>query len=188
MQKASASARGLKCLFRDKRGVSAIEFALLLPIFLVLFGATLDLGEGLMVKRRIQQIASTTSDIVAQESSWTSSSLTILLTGTASILEPFSSTALTIQVNVINISSSKTGTISWSYGYNTASLAGGTSSPVAIPTTIAESGIQLVSVTAQYDMTTAFTSLLSAITGVSSYHFHSSEIARPRVGDTVVLQ
>lgn len=175
----------LKALLGNRQGVSTIEFALLLPILLILFAATLDLGEGLLVKRRIQQIASTTSDIVAQESSWTSASMSTLIAGSSSILEPFSATGLKVRVSVVTVSSSLTAKVAWSYGYQTDALKAGDAAPVTIPTTIAESGVQLVITTAEYDMATVFTSLLSKITGVSSYHYFASEIARPRVGDSI---
>lgn len=175
----------LRHCLRDRSGVSAIEFTLILPILVVLFAATLDLGEGLLVKRRVQQIAATTADIVAQESSWTNSALTTLVTGAASILEPYSGSELKVRVSVVNVSSTLTAKVAWSYGYQTDALKAGDAAPVNIPASIAESGVQLVITTAEYDMTTVFTSLLSSVTGVSSYHYFSSEIARPRVGDSV---
>lgn len=175
----------LKTLLRDRAGVSSIEFTLLLPVMVMLFAATLDLGEGLLVKRRVQQIAASASDIVAQEGSWTASSMATLVAGTASILEPFSSTGLTIRVSVVNVGSALDATVAWSYGYQATALKAGAASPVTIPSAIAKSGVQLVVATAEYDMTTVFTSLLSSVTGITSYHYAASEIARPRVGDAI---
>ncbi len=176
---------GLRKLLANREGVSAIEFALLLPVLVLLFAGTVDLGEGLLVKRRVQQIAATTSDIVAQESSWTNASLATLTAGAASILEPYSSTGLKIRVSVLNVSSSLNATVAWSYGYQTTALSSGAASPVTIPTTIADSGVQLVVTTVEYDMTTGFTSLLSSVSGMGAYHFAVSEIARPRIGNSI---
>lgn len=176
---------GVRRLLANREGVSGIEFALLLPVMVLLFAGTVDLGEGLMVKRRVQQIAATTSDIMAQESSWTNASLATLTAGAASILEPYTSTGLKIRVSVLNVSSSLKATVAWSYGYQTTALSAGSASPVTIPTTIAESGVQLVVTTVDYDMTTGFTSLLSSVSGMGSYHYAVSEIARPRIGDSI---
>lgn len=169
----------------DQRGVSGIEFALILPLIILLFAATLDLGEALMVSRRLDQISATTSDIVTQESSWSTSAVETLVEGAVSILAPFDTTSLEVTVSVLNVSATGAATVAWSYGYQTEARAIGTSSPVDIPASIAESGVQLVVTTVEYDMTTTFTALLSEFTGLDSYHLTSSAISRPRIGNTV---
>lgn len=181
----NGGARLLARLAADRRGISGIEFALILPLIIVLFAATLDLGEGLMVSRRLDQISATISDIMTQESSWSTSAVETLVEGAVSILEPFNTDTVEITVSVLNVSSSGTATVAWSYGYHTAALTSGAASPVDIPANIAESGVQLVVTTVEHDITTTFTALLSEITGLDSYHLTSSAISRPRVGDTV---
>lgn len=180
--------RLLARLAADRRGISGIEFALILPLIIVLFAATLDLGEGLMVSRRLDQISATTSDILTQESSWSTSAVETLVEGAVSILEPFDTAALKITVSVLNVSATGTATVAWSYGYQTDARATGSASPVDIPANIAESGVQLVVTTVEHDITTIFTALLSEITGLDSYHLTSSAISRPRVGNTVSKQ
>lgn len=174
-------------LMSDRSGISGLEFALLLPLIIALFAATLDLGEALMVNRRLNQIATTTSDITSQEPTWTASSIQTLVEGTSSMLTPFDATALKVQVSVLNVSSTGTATVAWSYGYHTAALSKGAASPVAIPATIAESGVQMVVTVVDYNLTTVFTSLLSKVTGLESYHLGSTALSRPRVGNAVEL-
>lgn len=170
---------------RDRSGLSGLEFAILLPLIVMLFAATLDLGEALMVNRRVNQIATTTSDIVTQESGWSNQQLKTLLDGSTSILEPFVAEPATVLVSVLDIDSKGHATVNWSYGYNTTALAAGAQSPVDIPSTIKEPGVQIVVTVVNFEMTTTFTALLSKVTGLDSYQLSSNAFARPRVGDTV---
>lgn len=172
-------------LFKDRSGLSGLEFAILLPVIVMLFAATLDLGEALMVNRRVNQIATTTSDIVTQESAWSNQQLKTLLDGATSILEPFVANPATVLVSVLDIDAKGQATVNWSYGYNTAALGAGAQSPVDIPSTIKQPGVQIVVTVVKFEMTTTFTSLLSKVTGLDSYRLSSNAFARPRVGDTV---
>lgn len=169
----------------DRSGLSGLEFALILPVIVMLFAATLDLGEALMVNRRVNQIATATSDILTQESAWSNQQLKTLLDGSTSILEPFTAEPVTVLVSVLDVDGTGQATVNWSYGYNTAALAAGAQPPVDIPSTVKQSGVQLVVTVVEFEMTTTFTSLLSKVTGLDSYHLSSNAFARPRVGDTV---
>ncbi|MGV8939761.1 MAG: TadE/TadG family type IV pilus assembly protein [Allorhizobium sp.] len=175
----------LKAIGGDKTGVSGIEFALILPIMIALFAATVDLGQGLMVSRKVDQIASTVSDLVSRKSSWTSSQLEVMATGAASIVLPFSATTLKIQISLVDVASTGTKLVNWSYGYKTTAAASGAASPVTIPATIAQSGVQMVVSRVTYSLETPFASMLSSITGVSIYNFDSHALSRPRVGDKI---
>ena len=53
-------------LRRDKSGVAAIEFAMIVPIMVMLFFGTVEFSQALTVDRRVAQIASTMADLVAQ--------------------------------------------------------------------------------------------------------------------------
>lgn len=177
-----------KRLKSDKKGVSAIEFALIFPILVVLLAGATDLGQALMVHRKMNEIVGTTADLVSQESSWTTSKLDAILEGTASIILPFDTDDLTITVSVIDIDASNTATVNWSRAYNTDALEAGDASPVNIPADIVESGVQMVIATATYSLTTPFASLMQSITGDSSYEYDRFSMVRPRTGDTITLE
>ena len=174
-------------LFGDRKGLSGVEFALILPIIITILAASEDLGQALMVDRRMNQIAATASDIVSQQSSWAGTSLDGILTGTATIIQPFSTSNLTILVAVVNVDSSLNATVSWSRGYNTTALTAGAASPVTLSSTILQSGVQMVVSKTTYSLTTPFAAFLKPITGLSSYTYTRYGINRPRVSDTIAL-
>ncbi|NKM22431.1 pilus assembly protein [Rhizobium laguerreae] len=179
---------GLRGCLRDKRGQSGIEFALLLPLMLLLIAATIDLGQALMIRRKINQIAAITGDIVSQEDSWVSSDVTTVLKGGASTLSPFDATDLKIVVSVLDIDAVGNGKVNWSRGFQTEALAAGTAWPQPIPVSVVESGVQMVVTRVDYNVKSALTGLLTALTGIEIYSFTGTSIARPRVGDSVKVK
>ena len=184
------SARIRVCLAklgRDRRGISAIEFALILPLVLVLLAGTVDVGQALMVDRRMDQIAGTVADLASQQSSWTTSKLDAIITGTASIIEPFGTTNLTIVVAAISIDSSNNQTVAWSRAYKTTAWTAGAKSPVTLSTSVVTSGVQMIVARTTYTVQTPFSSFLRPITGSLSYSFTRTMMSRPRNSDTITL-
>ena len=53
-------------LANDGRGVAAIEFAMIVPIMLVLFFGTVEFSSGVAVDRKVTLMARTFSDLVSQ--------------------------------------------------------------------------------------------------------------------------
>lgn len=177
----------LRRLAGDRGGISAIEFALILPIILALMAASEDFGQALMVDRRMSQIAATTSDIAAEQSSWTTSNLDAILSGTSTIIQPFPSGTLTIVVAALNVDASLNTTVAWSRGYNTSAWVVGTVPPVTVSKAILQSGVQMVVAQATYSLKTPFASLLQPVTRVSSYSYTRKGINRPRVSNSITL-
>lgn len=173
---------------RDRRGQSGIEFALLLPLMAILLAGTMDLGMGLMIKRKVNQIASSTSDIITQEDVWSSSGVMSVLNGGASALYPFDTTNLKIVVNVLNFDEDGKATVSWSKGFQDGGLVNGSAWTDPIPEQVIETDVQLVATRVEYNARSALTGLLAALTGIETYSFSGSAIARPRVSNRVKMQ
>jgi Flp pilus assembly protein TadG len=51
---------------RERRGVAAIEFAMIVPIMLAMFIGAVGLGQAITVDRRVTQVANSTADLVAR--------------------------------------------------------------------------------------------------------------------------
>lgn len=172
---------------KDRSGVSAIEFVLIFPILVALLAGTVDFGQALMVSRKMNQIVSTLGDMIAQKSAWTTSEANAIITGTTTIILPFSTTNLKIKLAVVDVASDLSTKVNWGLAYQDTAPAKNGASPVTVPTTIAQSGVQLVTVVATYQLTTPFSSLLRPVTGVTSYNYSKTYIMRPRVKDTITL-
>ena len=50
----------------DERGVSAVEFALLLPLMVTLYLGGVEVSQGLTIDRKVTLVARTVADLAAQ--------------------------------------------------------------------------------------------------------------------------
>ena len=64
---------------RDKRGVSAVEFAMLLPLMVTLYLGGVEVSQAIAVDRKVTLIARTLGDLVAQATSVTQRDMTNIL-------------------------------------------------------------------------------------------------------------
>ncbi|WP_028752174.1 TadE/TadG family type IV pilus assembly protein [Rhizobium leucaenae] len=178
----------IQYLVRDRSGASGVEFALVLPLLVVLLFGAIDLGHALTVSRKMDEIASTTGDMISQQGTWTKADVAKLLTGASFILQPYDTTGLTITVSVNDISSAGSATVNWSAALNTTALTSGTASTITIPSQIQETGVQVVLTRVQYTLTTPVSAFFASITGTNGYTFDRHFFNRPRVGDTITYK
>jgi Flp pilus assembly protein TadG len=79
----------LRKLWRDKSGVAAIEFALLLPMLVALLIGSLEVTFKIWSTQKAEKLAVTLSDVVAQSTAVTKSDLTKLAGAVDKIMDPF---------------------------------------------------------------------------------------------------
>jgi len=71
----------------DRKGLAAIEFALLAPIMVFLFFATVEGSDALSTSRRVSLAVNTVTDLVAQETEIQTSALNDLFVGMGEVIE-----------------------------------------------------------------------------------------------------
>jgi Flp pilus assembly protein TadG len=108
----------LRRFFRDRRGISAVEFALLLPVMLTLFLGGTEVTQGITVKRKTTIVTRSLGDLVAQETSITNAEMTSIFQATAAIVAPFSSVNLKVIISSISIDGENVAKIVWSDATN----------------------------------------------------------------------
>jgi Flp pilus assembly protein TadG len=105
---------------RDRRGVAAIEFALIVPIMSAMFFGAVELSLVITVDRRVTRVASSTADLVARaEKQISHTEIGDIMKVGGYILEPYSQTPLEITLrNVTSTPANATTTKqSWSCTY-----------------------------------------------------------------------
>jgi Flp pilus assembly protein TadG len=105
---------------RDARAVSAVEFALILPIMVTLFLGGTELSQAISVKRKAVQVNRTVADLAAQDSQITSTEMGAIFGASTAVVAPFSSTNLKIVVSQLFIDQNGTAKVKWSDAYQTA--------------------------------------------------------------------
>ena len=108
----------------DQRAVAVVEFALIIPVLLVLYLGSIEASSLITVDRRVNVISGTVGDLVAR---WDpedganpipSATLDDYFNASESIIFPYSTTGLTQVVTVIEVAANGTTKVLWSCGYN----------------------------------------------------------------------
>jgi Flp pilus assembly protein TadG len=68
MTRQTRTPRRLSGFWRDRRGVSAVEFAFIAPVLIIMYCGLAELTQAMMAQRRLSNIASAIGDLVAQSS------------------------------------------------------------------------------------------------------------------------
>ena len=97
------SSRWLR-LRADRRGVAAVEFALILPLMLLLYLGTAELTQGVMASRKTTLVSRALSDLVAQlaaGSTMTDAQATNVFNAATAIMTPFSTSTLKMTITSV---------------------------------------------------------------------------------------
>jgi Flp pilus assembly protein TadG len=102
-------------LVQDCRGVAATEFAMILPIMLVLFFGTVEVGSLIAIQRKLVLVAHAVSDLTSQSlDSINSAGMQNVFAASGAIMLPYSLTPLTATVSEVFIDNNKIAKIQWS--------------------------------------------------------------------------
>ena len=142
---------------RDKKGIAAVEFALIVPILLLLFIGTLEISLAVAVDRKVSRISSSVADLVAQDSDYTLDSLDKLTDIATRIMVPYQDT---VKISVVGVEIDENGVakVGWSFARNGGEKpAQGSIYPIPEPIRIADT--HLVSTKVSTDHAPAFSFL-----------------------------
>jgi Flp pilus assembly protein TadG len=98
----------------DQRGVSAVEFALLLPLMVTLYLGTSEISQGISVGRKVTLTARTVADLVSQVSSINNSGMSDVLNSSSSVMVPYTTNPLKVTVSCVSIDANGKATVTWS--------------------------------------------------------------------------
>src|SRR4249920_3073410 len=103
---------------RDRRGVSAVEFAMLLPLMMTLYLGSVEISQGVGIDRKVTLTTRTVADLASQVSSISSTDMTNMLNASASVIQPYDSSKLKVTVSAVTIDGSGNAKIAWSCTLN----------------------------------------------------------------------
>jgi Flp pilus assembly protein TadG len=168
---------------RGERGVISVEFALVLPVLIILFIGLVEFTEAFTIDRKLSNVASTVSDLVSQEASVTSASLNDVMQVANEIMKPYSAAPMSLVI--VNVQANNDGdkTVAWSHPPG--SYTDG-ETYTSLPETETETGLidpnaSLIVVEAVYN----FTPTISRFLG--SFQISENAYFRPRMGQTAKI-
>lgn len=101
----------------DTSGLAAVEFALIVPLMLVMFFGTIEVSSGVAVDRKITMVAQTLSDLTSRYTSVNDTDMSNFQAIGDAMLTPYSSTPLKATITQIYIDpSSGVARAQWSKG------------------------------------------------------------------------
>jgi Flp pilus assembly protein TadG len=107
--------RSARDLARDRSAIAATEFAVIVPIMLVMFFGTVEFSSAVAVDRKVTLVARTLSDLTSQAlNSVTDNYLQNVFTASIAITTPYSATPTKAQISEIYVDSTKVAKIQWS--------------------------------------------------------------------------
>jgi len=179
----SLSAGIVRCaerLRRDRRGVSAVEFAILLPVMVTLFLGSVEATQGIAANRKIELTAHTLADLATQYTDITDLDMANILAAGSAILAPYPTGGLQEVVSEIAINDQGVGTVVWSSTLGGAALTVGTT--VSVPSALAVPNSYLVLAQVKYSYNPTYGYVMTGAITLSDQSFmrprESASIAR----------
>lgn len=151
----TALSRLLKRFFRDKRAVGAVEFALIVPVLLLIYLGSTDLADGLDVNKKVSRSASSLADLVTRQISVKATDIDDMFAIGSTSLLPYRRTSPKIRVTAIKVTKAQSSstfsvTVDWSRA-NVANFAALAGSKTDLPEALVASDAYFIKVDVELD-------------------------------------
>jgi len=173
--------RPLRRFLRDKRGVSAVEFAMLLPLMITLYLGGVEVSQAIAIDRKVTLVARSLGDLVAQATNVTTADMSNILAAATSVVAPYTDTKLKVTVSSVKIDAQGVAKVTWSDTKNGTAKTVGT--VVTLPAALNVASTYLIWAETQY----AYTPTIGyVITGTMT--LKDQIYMRPRLSDCVLRE
>lgn len=161
----------LKRFGKDRKGLAAVEFALIAPVMVLIFYGATELSSALDCNARVGRVSATVADLVAQSTSVSTTDTTNVFGAANAILYPFASSNAKIVVTSLVSDANNKVTVGWSEAQNTPKR---TTVPANIPASILPANSSLIYAEVTYRFTPAASFFLGTVDLKSTF------FAKPR--------
>lgn len=170
--------RRIRRFIEDRRGVSAVEFAMLLPLMVTLYLGGVEISQGVSIDRKVTLTTRTIADLASQVSSINNASMTNMLNAAAAVMSPYPIGNLKLTITCVTIDSQGTAKVAWSDTLNGSARAVG--STVTIPTALKVPNTSLIWSESAYTYQPTIGYVVTGALNLSDQIY-----MRPRLSDTV---
>jgi Flp pilus assembly protein TadG len=161
---------------RDQNGLSAVEFALLAPVMILLYFGMVELCQAYMAHKRMSHVASMVADMTARAETVNQNSLGETFNIGGQIMQPFSAAPLAMRVSSVTRGDDGVVRVNWSYGRGLSPISG----ERTVPDGLIDNKQSLIVSEAVYDYDSPINRFLPGITKMSRTFY-----LRPRSVETV---
>lgn len=137
---------------KDRRGVAAVEFAMIVPLMLMMFMGAVEFSQAITVDRRVSQVAGSTADLVARAKTISTSEMTGIMQVVEELIKPYDHTLL--KMTVLNVAASPTDAtdtkVCWAYSHNGGTASYSKNDPYSLPSGIVAAGDSVIVTEVRY--------------------------------------
>jgi len=128
MTATSSMTRMIRRFGRDRRGVSAVEFAFIAPVMIGLYLGCVEISDGVAVDRKVSLVAGALANLTASCGSSNANSgscannilsateMNNILAASSAIIAPYNASNLTMTVSCLSVDANQNVTMKWSTG------------------------------------------------------------------------
>jgi Flp pilus assembly protein TadG len=170
----------LSHFMRDRRGVSAVEFAFVAPLLIALYLGCAEIADGVAADRKVSLVAGALANLPAQVTTISSTEMTNILDASSAIIAPYNASKLTMTVSCLKIDGNAVAKVQWSTTRNGTARAAGSVysfSSSASALDVKNSWLILSEVTYAYTPTVGYT--ISGTLTLSDQMFMAPRISPP---------
>ena len=166
--------------WRDRRGVSAVEFALIAPVLILFYFGMAELTEAMMALRRLSHLTASIGDVVARDTRFTDARRNDVISAGKIMMSPFPTS--TLRLCIVSIASNAQGQdrVVWSEKSNGPANCPSANDVVDIPVQVLPAGQSVIMSKASYDYKSVFQLIIP-----NSLTFRRTFYLRPRLSDQV---
>lgn len=104
----------LKRLRRDRSGIALVEFAMIVPVLIILYFGAIEVTQTVTARRKLNLVAETVADLTARNDTVGQSTLQDIFGAASTIMAPVDTSNLSIRVSSVIVSPLGTTCIDWS--------------------------------------------------------------------------
>jgi Flp pilus assembly protein TadG len=163
---------------RDRRGVSAVEFAMLLPLMVTLYLGVVEVSTGVAIDRKVTLTTRTMADLASRVTSINNADMTNMLNATSAVIAPYDQSKVKVVLSAVNIDANGVAKVSWSDTLHGSARSVG--STVTVPTVLAVPNTTLIWSEVSYNYNPTFGYVLTG-----NMNLNDQIYMRPRLSDTI---
>jgi Flp pilus assembly protein TadG len=133
----------------DRSGMSAVEFAMLLPLMMTLYLGSTEISQGISINRKVTLTARALADLASQPTNITNADMTNILNAASAVVAPYAIANLKATVSELSIDANGKATVTWSDTLNGTARSVG--QVVTLPTALAVPSTSLIFGEVQYN-------------------------------------
>jgi Flp pilus assembly protein TadG len=165
---------------RDRRGVSAVEFAFIAPLMIGLYLGCTEISDGVAADRKVSLVAGALANLAGQVTTISTADMTNILDASGAIIAPYDAGKLTMTVTCLSIDANKNATVKWSVPRNGAAKSG----TLTIPSALAVPNTQLIYSEVTYAYTPIVGYTISGTLTLSDHMYMSPRLTPPNYNGT----